>query len=31
MTAPQGYIASGDGYTSRFDELVSDIPDKKSV
>ena len=26
--APQGYIASGDGYTRRFDEIVSDIPDK---
>ena len=27
-TAPQGYIASGDGYTRRFDEIVSDIPKK---
>ena len=27
-TAPQGYIASGDGYTRRFDEIVSDIPNK---
>ena len=27
-TAPQGYIASGDGYTRRFDEIVSDIPQK---
>lgn len=27
-TAPQGYIASGDGYTRRFDEIVADIPDK---
>jgi len=27
-TAPQGYIASGDGYTRRFDEIVSGIPDK---
>ena len=27
-TAPQGYIASGDGYTRRYDELVSDIPNK---
>ncbi len=26
--APQGYIASGDGYTRRFDEIVSDVPDK---
>ena len=25
--APQGYIASGDGYTRRFDEIVSDVPD----
>ena len=27
-TAPQGYIAPGDGYTRRFDEIVSDIPKK---
>lgn len=27
-TAPQGYIASGDGYTRRYDELVADIPNK---
>ena len=27
-TTPQGYIASGDGYTRRYDTLVSDIPDK---
>ncbi|XP_046554623.1 uncharacterized protein K02A2.6-like [Haliotis rubra] len=27
-TAPQGYIASGDGYTRRFDEIVSDVPNK---
>lgn len=27
-TAPQGYIASGDGYSRRFDEIVSHIPDK---
>ena len=27
-TAPQGYIASGDGYTRRYDELVSYIPNK---
>jgi len=27
-TAPQGYIASGDGYTRRYDEIVSDIPNK---
>ena len=26
--APQGYIASGDGYTRRLDEIVSDVPDK---
>ena len=26
--APQGYIASGDAYTRRFDEIVSDIPRK---
>ena len=28
MMAPQGYIASGDGYTRRFDEIVSDVPNK---
>ena len=27
-TAPQGYIASGDGYTRRYDEIISDIPNK---
>jgi hypothetical protein len=27
-TAPQGYIASGDGYTRRFDEIITDIPNK---
>jgi len=27
-TAPQGYIASGDGYSRRFDEIVSDFPNK---
>ncbi|CAG2189575.1 unnamed protein product [Mytilus edulis] len=27
-TAPQGYIASGDGYTRRFDEIVADVPHK---
>ena len=26
--APQGYIAAGDGYTRRFDEIVADIPNK---
>ena len=26
--APQGYVASGDGYTRRFDEIVADIPNK---
>ncbi|MEL6803743.1 MAG: hypothetical protein AAFO91_08190, partial [Bacteroidota bacterium] len=26
--APQGYIASGDGYCRRFDEIVSHIPKK---
>lgn len=26
--APQGYIASGDGYSRRYDELVADIPNK---
>ena len=27
-TAPQGYIASGDGYTSRYDEIVAHVPHK---
>jgi hypothetical protein len=27
-TAPEGYIASGDGYTRRYDEIVADIPNK---
>jgi hypothetical protein len=27
-TAPQGYIASGDAYTRRYDEIVADIPSK---
>ena len=27
-TAPQGYIASGDGYTRRYDELTASIPNK---
>ena len=26
--APQGYIASGDGYTRRYDEITSDVPRK---
>ena len=28
MTAPQGYIASGDGYTRRFEDIASDVPNK---
>jgi len=28
---PQGYLASGDAYTRRFDELVSDIKNKTKV
>ena len=27
-TTPQGYVASGDGYTRRFDEIVADFRDK---
>ena len=27
-TAPQGYIASGNGYTRRYDEIVATIPNK---
>jgi len=26
--APQEYIASGDGYTRRFDEIIAHVPDK---
>ena len=26
--APQGYVASGDGYTRRYDEIVSDVHNK---
>ena len=26
--APQGYISSGDGYTRRFDEIITDFPRK---
>ena len=28
LVAPQGYIASGDGYCRRFDEIVSLVPNK---
>lgn len=28
LVAPQGYIASGDGFCRRFDEIVSEIPKK---
>lgn len=28
LTAPQGYKASGDGYTARFDGLIEDITNK---
>ena len=27
-SAPQGYIASGDGYSRRYDEIVADVPRK---
>ena len=27
-TAPQGYIASGDAYTRRYDEIVAHVPNK---
>ena len=30
-TTPQGYIASGDGYSRRFDEIVSDFENKTKV
>ena len=25
-TAPQGYLAAGDGYTARFDRIIADVP-----
>ena len=28
LVAPQGYIASGDGFSRRFDEIVSEVPNK---
>ena len=27
-SAPQGYIASGDGYSRRYDEIVAEVPNK---
>ena len=27
-TAPQGYLAAGDAYTRRFDEIISELPHK---
>jgi len=27
-TAPRGFLASGDGYTRRFDEIIQDVPRK---
>ena len=27
-TAPQGYLTAGDAYTRRFDEIITDIPNK---
>jgi len=27
-TAPQGFIASGDGYTHRYDDIIADVPRK---
>ena len=31
LVAPQGYIASGDAYTRRFDEFVTDVPNKTKI
>ena len=28
LTAPQGYKASGEGYTARFDSIIEDVPNK---
>ena len=30
-TAPQGYLASGDGYTLRFEEIAADIKDRVTI
>jgi len=30
-TAPQGYLAAGDAYTRRYDEIISEIPNKAKV
>ncbi|MEO0686817.1 MAG: hypothetical protein AAFY76_17680, partial [Cyanobacteria bacterium J06649_11] len=30
-TAPQEYISSRNGYTSRFDEIASDFPNKTKI
>lgn len=29
--APQGFLASGDGYTYRYDEIISDVPRKTKI
>ena len=28
---PQGYIASGDAYTRRYDEVIKDVPKKLKI
>ena len=29
--APQGYVSSGDAYSRRFDEIITDIPNKTKI
>ena len=28
---PQGFVASGDGYTYRYDETIADVPRKSKI
>ena len=31
LRLPQGYLASGDAYTRRYDEIIKDVPRKKKI
>ena len=31
LRMPQGYLASGDAYTFRYDEIIKDIPHKVKI
>ena len=31
LRMPQGYLASGDAYTRRYDEIIKDIPRKVKI